>query len=572
MGLMYAQEVTVLEAGLRVGPEAMSQIGVADGSICWGLWVPDRQVFPGKSSRSTRDHLLVSPFEPASWPVLVRIEIYLRNDDRGMLASALEALNLLKAINIVSLEAAPAGHHHAVVTIIAESIEAKSSGMLDPFKRLPESKRTFKCEQTWAEVHNSFANVMLAECDRIERHLVYSNATCERKFLREIFLSPADPLWQKGVLYSPDELPAAVAEVGSRQATRAVSCNWLQNLAFFWLYGRKTENEAIEFEYDGSSELLKPSNSERARFKAEIQSLDPPPPLRTIGSFHRLEKFFRLVMSPEDSGDRTARIIIPYEAHYKPPADTRGFQFELYKRLALCNLNLRHVSMFTRHRTLATENGYLSMLVSNADGSPFSDLSALKAEIDHAARGASENLVLPNSKMRCDPATVLKFSARKLFVSTKFDWLKNKQVDLYDNIRLIAERHGFHAVSAQNELKAEQNRLIPEARKYSQSVTAWTNKLIRHSDAFLQVIPRSVLADKKTDQLNWLLFEFGAALALDIPHRILVDCDASVKVEKWQKKLRVGSGIPLQEFDSSAADSDLLGAIDQAVASLSMEF
>lgn len=564
--MLEAQEVIVMQEGIRVSSDSVARIGIAHDSVCWGLWVPDRRHWPPSEdshrSAATQEHLMISPFEPSSWPVLFRIEIYIKDDDSGTLAAAIEPLS--KLANIVWLEAAPAGHHHAVVSIIAEDTITKHDGSLSNLKRLGEPSRTFRDERTWREVHDSFSkNLLKRSCEITDSIVRADRLLGENGFLREIFLPPEDDRFERGVLYSVGDLPENIAIVGKQQATPAVKCTWLQNLAFFWLYGRSPANKAIEFRYDTSSQALTPRNRDRSIFREGLERFSLP--AKTLGSFHHLERFLRLVMSDDDLDNRTARVNIPYEARFSPSLSTRGFQHRLYDAMKRQNLNIRHVSMVNQHRSLDAECGKLSVLVSSQTGSFVGDLDALKRCAGVAVDEAIASLTDIGISMTCDPITVERLAAKKLFFSTKFDWLTGYP-HLVGQLGHRANAEGFSLLTARNENRAEMDRLVPEGVA-EQSITVWTTILVKNADAFLQLIPRSVL-DNQSNGLNWLQYEFGAAQALGIPCAMLVDCSGGTTLDDWKRILKVGADFRMFEFFSDKDTSYLLDALSEALREL----
>lgn len=558
---------TVFSNGLRISEENLATIGVFDGSTCWGVWVPDRNQWPPQDpfgSPPVPEHFLISPFEPSSWPILFRVEMCLNNDRSGTLADALDPL-ATQGLSILSIEATPAGHHHAVVTIIGEAMPLKDpNGVLSDLKRIPEGSRTFRNEATWRYVHDKYAPAMLQFSKQVTEAVELADD--HRPFLREIFLDSHHKRFERGVLYSYAELAGDSKQtLGFDQRTRAVRCTWLQNLAFFWLY-RKSDAIALHYKSRGLS--LKPAPPDRQGFAQMVEAFHPP--FRAIASFNLVERFLRVVLSVNDMPKRTARITIPFDAKYEAYQGSKGFQRDLYKLLReKVGLNLREVSMLTRRRNLEEEEGKLSLLVSKTDlDSEFDSLDDARDRIQKIANEAAAGLSAIGCKMTCEPVTVERFEAPLLFLSTKFDWMRQYHPNLPGRIDKLAKEVGFRLVMGDMERRAEFEAIVPEISE-EPSVTGAAIKLIQHSAAFLQIIPKTVFEKGKGSEgsMNWLEFEFGAAHALGVPCALLVDLDAG-DIFKWKKQLRVANDFPLFGFSGSSNDENFDGAIGNAVTQL----
>jgi hypothetical protein len=561
--------ITVFSNGLRVSEENLATIGVFDGSTCWGLWVPDRNRWPYETTGdevATPEHFLISPFEPSSWPILFRVEMFLNNDRPGTLADALAPL-AKEGLSIVSIEATPAGHHHAAVTIIGEAMPLKEpNGVLSYLKTTSPFLRTFRNETTWKYVHEVYAPTMLRYCKQITEAVELADN--HQPFLREIFLDSRHARFERGVLYSYADLSSeGDRALGFEQRTRAVRCTWLQNLAFFWLYGR---GDAMQLHYKSRGQSLKPALPDRPGFGKVLAPFHPP--FRAIASFNLLERFLRVVLSSCDLPKRTARITIPFSAKYRPFQGSRGFQHDLYALLKeKGGLNLREVTMLTRRRNLEEEEGELSLLVSKVKthlDPSFGSLDEMRSRVQEIANEAAAGMSRIDCKMTCDPVAVQRFEAPLLFFSTKFEWMRGDHPNLLQRIDKVAREVGFRLVMGDMERRAELEAIVPEMAT-EQYVTGAAIKLIQHSSAFLQIIPKRVLERGQglRGSMNWLEFEFGAAQALEIPCALLVDLGAG-DIFRWKKQLRVANDFPLFGFYGSGTDDAFDAEIEKAVSQL----
>ena len=146
--------------------------------------------------------------------------------------------------------------------------------------------------------------------------------------------------------------------------------------------------------------------------------------------------------------------------------------------------------------------------------------------------------------------------------------------NLRAEIQRMVATAGLNMVTGDLTMKGELEELVPDLKRLN-SITDIVPALIRNSAAFIQIIPLDILDGKrsKTEEglLNWLLFEFGAAQALQLPCAILVDVrQLESDIGRWKELLRVGQDYQLQPFDSSIGSRSLYGAIEIALEQLAI--
>ena len=556
--------VEVFKDSLRVPEDALAAIGIFDGSNCWGAWIPDRSELSasGQYAHSSKDHLLLSPFEPKSWPILFRVEMYLSNDRPGTLALALGPL-ARQQLSIHSIEATPAGHHHAVANLIGEAIHYKSPDFpsLQGLKNLRHKSRTFMSLSAWDLIHESYAPDMLRYCKELEDAVLMADD--ETPFLREIFLDPKHKRYQKGVVYSYFDLPPGpIREVGKAQSTRAVTCKWLPNHAFFSLY---RHSEPFELKYSRSNQGLRPKKGiDTSPFEKGLQLLHPP--FTTIGTFNLDEHFLRVIPSTEDRENRTLRVTIPFSATFAANSGSLGFQHKLYTEIWNGGFNLRGVSMLTEERTLAGEVGKLRLLIASATPDlTASSIASASDNVDRAADRAAAALGPSGCQMHCSRAVVQSLNLPILFFSTKLDWLRNARPNLWPRIQEMALDAGFRAITGDMRARLEFASYVPEVLGQPH-VTDSAITLIRNSACFLQLVPRTVFdrAEDDAGSMSWLEFELGAALMAGMEYRIIVDRDAG-DLPKWKNVLRVAGDVHLELFSSSSEDECIAAVIREAL-------
>jgi hypothetical protein len=560
--------ITVFHGGFRIGEENLAAIGVVTGSTCWGVRVPDRNKEGASENASQFSHYLISPFEPSSWPILLRVEMCIDGDKPEALALAIKPL-ADEGLSILSIDVTPAGHRHSVVTIIGEALGLKQE-IRARFNGLAEWQRTYRNPNTWELVHTVLAPLMLKKSAQIVHTVEHSDK--REKFLRAIFLDPElNPRFERGVVYSHSDLPDDTKKLGKEQRTPAVRCTWLQNHAFFWLYSKA---EYLQLHYDGALHLMTVEEIDLGTFSEGLK--DFVLPFKAIALIDQAERFLRVVLSADDLQNRTVHVTIPFQARYQFFQGSKGFQHKLYAGLAKSGLKLRHASMSTHHRVLDMEEGELSLLIAKTkearETTPYDlrdPVDKLRESVQATANKAAESLRDQQCTMWCKNIAIRGFSAPLLFLSTKFEWMSDFGKNLRDEIKEMAITAGFNLVTVDTTKLGELRELVPETKRLT-SLTDVVQEVIRQSAAFMQIIPGN-LEEQKTEDgfLNWLLFEFGAAQALRLPCTILVDVSArSGDIEEWKKKLRVGNDFPLHAFRSDRGSEPLRGAVKIALEEL----
>jgi hypothetical protein len=548
----FGDLITILEDGIRVSEEELEPIGIVDGSTGWAVWLPDLRALADKSRDPRPSHLIVSPFAVSAWPILVRVELKV-DDKRGAMSAATKILRD-EGLNILAIDGTPTGHHHATLNIIGEALPIKAQGagnILSHAAGWDARDRHFNNSDIWTYCCKTLAPEMLRYTAKLTQSIV--DANCQEKeatghgFLREAFFDSKRVL--RGVLYGHEDLPADVAELGKVHAATAVQCTWLQELAFFWVYHTNRDN-GIRFSYDArTSRLFTALPADTASFRAEVSSFSPP--FKSITAINSFEQYMRVTLSQADRWGQTVRVTIPFEATFAEKQNTLGFQHEICKHLE-DRFNLRKVSISTQELSDSREKGELTLLLSTSTNAPVDQ--AAMAEISSRVECAAKNI---GEHISVHP-TVSRLGARRLFLSAKYVWLSRSD-PRYRVVRDLAAFHGFELVDARSPSSVQGFPI----RTY-ENITETAIRLMQCCDAVLQIIP--IVAK---DELQWLLFESGAARALARPTVLCVECRDSAQrelettVSSWQQALSVAQGTLMIPFysrsyleESSAADSD----------------
>ncbi|WP_128003671.1 hypothetical protein [Piscinibacter defluvii] len=457
-----------------------------------------------------------------------------------------------------------------MIDIIGDAVSIRSDGQtLEEGYRLADEKRSFLCPSTQEYVHRLFAPRMLRYSESIRQALLDSHST--GKFLRETFLYSDSPTPGRGTLYDPASLDLSVRTIGEQQSTAAVKCTWLQNHAFFWLFGRDNP-EPMALRFDSQSNALRPEPSWREQFNAKTRFLNPP--FKSIASLNYFEQYLRITFSESDQYGESVRIKIPYTAKYDPSHDSRGLLFEITQELAAKRLALRSISMSTDSRTRGAKHGTFRLVASVHDQIPGFESPSKKQEYAKAAAEvANSRARIELSKASCfieeERPTVTTFGAKTLFLSTSFEWLKTKRPQILKAIQTTAADHGFILVVGDRTLLPKEHEHVWNA---ADTLTANVLSLLRNSDAFLQLIPRGTIdSPKDPTGLVWLLFESGAAHALRLPCAICLDQSGGIDLQDWTRRLKAGTEKQVYPFAGDMGDDQILEVVDGALRALATQ-
>lgn len=558
--------LTILPEGIRISEQEIAPLGINDDSICWAKWLPDRR------AKSKISHLIISPFDVSSWPTLFRIRLLL-NEGSGTLNTA---LNILREheFNILAIEGTPSGHHHYVVNIIGEAIRFRSnSGILTELSHdaLSDHERNFRNQKLREHIHKYFAPAMLRFSIEIEKALM--GAHKKKKFLRETFLFQKEGvelgfLNPLGSLYNPQVLEGAdLRNEGFKQSPTAVQCQWLQNHAFFWLFGTSTKDESNILRFHANKHELKPELNWLHDFKSKIKSLSPP--FKCISNLNYHEHYIRLAFSENDKPNRTYKLHLPYTATYESRIATKGLLSSVVRSLSDGDVLIRSVSMSTQTKQPSIERGsftFLTSLNKNFD----SHLGGTEVFISELAKNGFQQAKNKMERLKCilneDTISVEPHSVKFLFLSTNFKWLYTQRKNLLGALKKSATAHGFTLlIGDESHLSKECSYLWNSNRSLTENILS----LIRKCDAFLQIIPQSVVKESGGQgDIIWLLFESGGAHSLEIPCEICVDTSGGFDISSWNERLKTSAGRHVNSFNGMQGDSEILSVFDKAIASL----
>lgn len=593
--MYYVDDILMTENGLRIAPKALLPIGIAEGSLCWGLEVVAAprihdEAHPFEDKEEQLPHILISAFYPTNWHILFRVVIEMRNRI-GVMA---ETAEILKAqnFNILSTQCGPAGHNHATWHIIGEALSLKS----DVDKALKQVIRDhFQPGRSAFDPPNkTFRQVLTSEVS--EKMLRYSidlenairdadevtGATGEsaHKFLHARF-ADLNTLIYIGESLSPD-----IREQSKELLTQPVTCNWLQNLAVFRIYSearlkpvphkgtthtasglgkyRKITNvsydEPLSFKYDSATALLKPVGNENEKIYDELIEKyvggRDQLPIRAIGGFNHREHYVRIVVAERAKRKRQVSIHVPYKLAFdgenqKSQASSIGLLSDVTREVKDSDTNLSYISNTMTEFSKNREEGIIS-LMGVAENSAITKryLAELKSRLN--------SIDAPNDVLRVGPIEVIPVGAKRIFVSTKFDWIEDVKPALKLGIENAAKRHGFVPVWGDPQLNPD-SQSKNESRELAESII---NRICA-SHVFLQIIPAETRARAREDRkskndLEWMVYELRIACGARMPYAVCIDENAPERLPK------VAHGWAIFNFDSAKDTNEILKELDQA--------
>lgn len=573
--MQYGDIVTVSTDGVRIREKELEPIGIFDGSRCWGIWVPDWRAHQHRhDNRLTHEHrppshngngihtqdhehLLISPFAPSSWPVLFRVECKLK-EKPGTLASLIDILDRV-GLNILSIEGTPSGFHHATVNIICEALPLKQDDdLLKPAQMIPDADRRFENQELWHYINTKFG-------PRMERFAAQVIDAIRAGSVTDA--PPSTPTTGtdvhntgSGMLYqgpSAGERPSALSP-----PVKGVHCTWLKNLAFFWLYGHGLNNP-LPFRYHQQSCTLRPDASQRFTFFEKMRRYHPP--VKTIASLNTHECYMRLVLSESTARNRTVFVSIDYQADFDHRhRSSIGHQKTLHRELATHGLSLCHISKAITEFTPTHEKGRIELLLHRPGTGQSATDDQLKA-VSKVVQSVPEHV---NCDMRYERVRVGRLGADKLFISTRFEWMNQYRSGVFKRLGRLARSYGFEPVYADiNKLNGDGN---GRSTHDGSAISSMVVDMIRHSSAFLQLIPQ-MPAKPSSNGHEWLLFEAGNAAALNLPMAVCVDADHESTLEAWKQTYKVYNDRQVHRFSGNRGDREILTTIRDALRVLANE-
>jgi hypothetical protein len=566
--MIFGNVVKVVEDGFQIARSTMERIGIFDNSVCWGVWVRD----PRPDGGDKLPHLLISPNHPSVWPYLLRCEIKLCHAP-GCMARASQIL-VDNKINIQFGECAPSGHHHATWNIVAEVVSIRR----ELLARYKHAQTLHPKDMDNLEL-KAFSNELASHMFRMEQTLTSALVNAHK----EEFANPEatargflhDRIVEKiPLFYDPEEITLPeIKEAAWAGFPKPVTCQWMQNLAFFSIYGEV--ESPIRFQYNAATSTLR--LTEFGRLQRSIENMrvraEEYVPSRAHASIDTTEQSLRLdllrapavrkkfvqVQVHYEGRFRKARLVAEYDVggsrQRQPEEDTTaGLWLSICKQLAEHSINLSRISNRTTVRDTGQETGDITLI------------GEAPQELDEQTNDALKAIL----ELNCAPTDITNFKVRvgvngvalhKIFISARSNTPRGNE--LREIITTRSARWGIEPLWVRDRL----GRSVPEEveREFKSSV------------GLLQLISFSTeeiteLDNQRTTKpdLQWLLYEYGLAGGLDLPRRRLVDT-STWPLRRWREHLRINRDEFLPSISFRDDPAKIAETIDSAIQSLARD-
>ncbi|HEU4453203.1 MAG TPA: hypothetical protein VFR81_09080 [Longimicrobium sp.] len=553
--MIFSNVVRVHERGFHVDAADIERIGVFDKSVCWGVWVPDPR---GNGNPHQRKHLLISPIHPSVWPFLLRLEIKLRDAPGRMAVAAAHLFD--SRLNIQLAESAISGHHHATWNVVAEAVDVRGN-LTDAFveiQRIPDADKVYLNPQLEAFANRLAAKMFAREVQLpkllIEAHRkdpTYNPSMVDSGFLHNRIVDKAG-------FYDVSAIPRKLKAAAERGLPQAVTCRWMQNLAFFAVYGDMAS--PIRLQYDESAGLLKLPDAARLDDILERQGQPTTLPANGIASFDTSELYLRIdIVEPTEMQDRYLEATVDYDLGFAstvPGQDdtASGFWLSVCEEAAREKIDLVKISNRTTDRDYRREAGSIMLIGKTSNPMTDSFIEQLDGSLSRECRPRT-------SVSRCKAtAKTSRFRNYTIFLSRRTNMPRLEEIEKV--VKEIAARRGFTV----EVVKDNWGELIDED----------VEKKVLGCDAFLQIISyseeeldrrRNTRDGEVLPQLRWLFHEYGLAIGAGKPHIRMFDI-AHCSFEEWKRIVSTRSSESAGEYKSDDGSSVLSAKFEKALANL----
>ena len=556
--MIFSTVSRVQERGFELDPAALERIGVFDRSVCWGVWVPDP-----RGEGNHRKHLLISPIHPSVWPFLLRMEIKLR-DKPGQMAIATKFL-VDSQINIQFAESAISGHHHATWNVVAEANDVRSN-LHDEFtaiQSLPGASRGY-LNPRLNDFSNRLAAQMLDKAVKLPRAM-------EEAHRRQDSYTPGEldcgflhnRIVDKELIrffYDPSAMPTPeLVDAARKGLPQAVTCRWMQNLAFFAVYGDM--RHPMRLQYHQSTRLMKLSDgSDRGLGRIlERQGHRTALPARAVTSFDTAGLYLRIdIIEPTEARSRFLRANIDYNIEFASNAvpgedDTaRGLWLSVCEQVAGHGIDLVKIANRTTHRDFQSETGAFSLI--GRTETPINDGVVL--ELNHSLKRECRPQA-QNAQWEVSPKTA-PFHSYTVFLSRRSTMPMFGEIDTI--LKDLAESWGFELEFVKDDI----------GKTFDDEI----ERKLRASDGFLQIVSYSnaELQSARREpsvhpDLQWLVHEYGLAIGAGKPHARVFDVTHR-KIEEWKHTVSPRGGEAAGWYDTKEGLPAVRDSLEKVFAAL----
>lgn len=520
--MIFSRVIGVENRGFHIDATALERIGVFHESVCWGVWVPDPRGMTAEPRQ--RKHLLISPIHPSVWPFLLALEIKLR-DAPGMMKIAAELL-VNSHLNIQFAESAISGHHHATWNVVAEAFDIRAALHTEfrDFQRLPEDKREYT-NHALTDFATNVANAMLRKEVQLPTALVnahrqdpsYVRDKLDCGFLHNRIVDRTQ------FFYKVEGVDEDLRETARARMPQAVTCRWMQNLAFFALYGDVAN--PLKLQYDESLGVLRLVGSSTLNQLLKRQGQAITLPARALASFDTSELYLRIDMiKPTEAWDRYLESTVTYDIEFGPPGNgsndtAAGLWLSVCEQLENFRVDLVKIANRTTDRDLRDERGSI-VLIGRAEQS-------ISDDFIHDLNRAIKNQCQPQSSntfCRVEQPITNRFRSYEVFLSRRTNMPDREKVE--EVISEIGRRWGLE--------------IAPFDGDEGDMIDPMVESRLLEADGLLQIMSysRAELAEARgkpeiMSDPQWLFYEYGMAVGAGKPHARIFDTSIH-DVKAWQ--------------------------------------
>jgi hypothetical protein len=448
-------------------------------------------------------------------------------------------------LNIQFAESAISGHHHATWNIVAEAAEVRHrlTARFASIQALPDRKRVFTNEDL-RNFANELASPMFRKELRLPSDLVaahreehdYVKNALDCGFLHNRIVD--------GILffYDPTALPdLELVGAAQRGLPQPVACRWMQNLAFFSIYG-DTANP-MRLHYDAHLALLTLSDPRPLGTMLEQAGQPTTLPARAVASFDTSELYLRIeIIDPNDAWDRHLQADIAYDITFRQGAEpgigdiTSGIWSSSCTEAASQQVDLIRIANRTTHRDAHAESGTVSFIGKTARRIDDSTLELLRQGL----------------KTKCSPiAPVAQCSVRtavhrlgtyRVFFSRRTTMPQRTDID--ELVVSLGSEWGLSVDVVQD--------------PWGQMLDAVVQEKILGADGIFQIISyskeeliqASSLQREALPDLQWLFHEYAMAIGAGKQHVRIIDL-AHRDRHAWSEVIHTRAGEATAEYRSN---------------------
>lgn len=543
--MIHGECIILSENGLRVPLKQLELIGIGADSNCWAVVVPDRSMNqpPEHDSRTLAHppHLVVSPFHPATWLLLLKIVLRV-NDQIGALHTAIHALSKLR-VNILAHHFTPSGHNHGTLTLIGTARTPKMGNLRREWISWTRRNPNANIHARQKHIQKAFFARLLQAAD------LTSNAIRDRHsaepFLRDRFLYAPECRRVKkatavGLIVDPRQLSVSLARRFFQHTVKAIDIEWLQFPAYHWFFG-DTDN-AIQLHCDPTTHQLRVIPEHKKRYHKALSQVWGPAgnsAVPAIASLDTEARSARIIPLRRAYGDHY-RVSLTYECDAGATRGTGsvGLLASLTAQLKQSGATIWHMSnrihQLGEHRESADIEFWVADPMMNPKRAQQFPQRIVECLEDRSGAG------WPRAVRIISGPLVRRVTARSVFVSTRTAWWTDRRTSAVPQMveDLLHER-GYEI------------RVCP-SEDHPGSPRDDAVKQIAACDGVLQIIPKlwTDTADPQTISMHWMLLEWGIAIGSGKPCVLALECYTDQDRAKWFDAYRVAGNVLIEQWDS----------------------